>query len=470
MELDIRTLLLVHTLVTVSLAALMALYWRAHPRTPGVGLWTLGTALVGLGTLGGFLRGFVPDLLSIPVAHGALALGTFALWNGIRRFDDKPVRWAGCGALVALLVAFLYYRTDVSPDAPQRLAALSLVLGSGVLLCAGELLSGTPRCVRMTARVAAALFAVVGVSFLLRAIQAVGPAATADLVSHVTARGPHVLVSIVANVLTVFSLLLMAAQRLHHAVEERNAELVLARDRAEAASRAKTQFLAMMSHELRTPLNAIIGFSDVMRSAVFGPLGHERYRVYAEDIHASGHHLLGLITAILDISKAEAGKLEIAPEPVDLPQLVQDAVRLARVDADRKGIHLTVEIAETRPFRADPMALRQILLNLLTNGIKFTASGGRVSLQVHASGSGTAFRVVDDGIGMDPAEIPRLLRPFEQASPGLAAANGGTGLGLPLVDTLVRLHGGRFEIQSHPGRGTAATVWLPQVPSVQAVA
>ena len=461
MVLDVRTLLLVHALVTVSLASLMALYWRAHPQTPGVGLWTAGTALIGLGTLGGVLRGVIPDVVSILVANGAIVLGLLALWNGIRRFDGRPMRWSAGLAAVALLLVLLWHRTYVAPDLVDRIVAASAVMAVGSLFCAGELLCGTPRSVRPTAWAGAALFTVIAVSFLARAVATAIGGPALSLFSSGSAQALHILVSILCNVLSVFCLLLMASQRLHRQIEERNAELALARDRAEQANRAKSQFLAMMSHELRTPLNAILGFSDAMRGGLFGSLGHPRYAEYAGDIHDSGTHLLGLITSILDISKAEAGRLEIAPEPVALRPFVEGLVRIAAAQAGSKGVAVSAEVAEIPCCRVDPQALRQILLNLLSNAVKFTPAGGRVALQVAPEGGGVRFRVADTGIGMDPAEIPRLLRPFEQAAPGLAGATGGTGLGLPLIDTLTRLHGGAFKIDSAPGRGTVATVWIP---------
>jgi signal transduction histidine kinase len=230
---------------------------------------------------------------------------------------------------------------------------------------------------------------------------------------------------------------------------------------------AKEQFLAMMSHELRTPLNAILGFSDMQRSQIFGPLGHPRYLEYAGDIHASGSHLLGLINSILDISKATAGKLEVAVTPVDPLPIAEEMLRIIGHAAHAKRITLTQDPAPPATPRpplcmADPQALRQILLNLLSNAVKFTRPGGSVSLRIVELGRGrVGFIVRDDGIGMDPVEIPRLLRPFEQSFNIYASSNQGTGLGLPIVDALVSLQGGKLRIETGLGKGTTVLVELP---------
>jgi signal transduction histidine kinase len=283
-------------------------------------------------------------------------------------------------------------------------------------------------------------------------------------------QGLHFLVSIVSHILVVGALLMMAAQRLQRQLEDRNADLEAARVRAEEASRAKSEFLAMVSHELRTPLNAVIGFSDIQRNEIYGPLGHPRYREYAEDIHASGKHLLDLITTILDISKAEARKLQVEPVWIDPRPILEAAVRLVREAADAKRIRLSTEIPAA-PLRCfvDPQALKQILLNLLSNAVKFTPEGCAVVVQHRVLADGRAeFVVRDTGIGIAAADLPRLMKPFEQAAHGYARQNGGTGLGLPLVDSLVRLHGGEFRIDSAVGEGTAAIVRLssPEYPEV----
>ncbi|RMD86992.1 MAG: PAS domain S-box protein [Alphaproteobacteria bacterium] len=245
----------------------------------------------------------------------------------------------------------------------------------------------------------------------------------------------------------------------------REEELCRSRDAAELANRAKSEFLANMSHELRTPLNAILGFSEIIGGELLGPLGDPRYREYAEDIHRSGAHLLAIINDILDLSKVEAGRLEIRPHRIDVEELISGAVRLVRERAQTAGLALAVEI--TPPdlaFHADDRLCKQILLNLLTNAIKFTPQGGRISVQASAQPEGGCRLVVaDSGVGMSDDEIRRALMPFGQVDSVLTRSHEGTGLGLPLVSAFVAAHGGRFEIRSEKGAGTTATVILPDV-------
>ena len=232
--------------------------------------------------------------------------------------------------------------------------------------------------------------------------------------------------------------------------------------RAEQANRAKSEFLANMSHELRTPLNAINGFSEIMVGQMFGPLGDPRYQGYASDILASGQHLLALINDILDMSKIEAGKLTLRMEPLDLRDVVDDAVRLMRMRAEAAGLTLLVDIEDDVPeFEADYRALKQVLLNLLSNSLKFTPRGGRVTLRAMAAGDQVRISVADTGIGIPEDDIARLARPFEQVEGQTAKTTQGTGLGLALTKSLIELHHGRLTINSRPGAGTTVAFTLP---------
>ncbi|WP_374310866.1 CHASE domain-containing protein [Dongia sp.] len=240
-------------------------------------------------------------------------------------------------------------------------------------------------------------------------------------------------------------------------------DLRKAREAADASNISKSHFLANMSHELRTPLNAILGFSEIIKNGMFGPVSPPQYREYAEDIFKSGSHLLTLINDILDLSKIEADRMELNIVPLETTSFVAQAVRLVEVLAKERNVRLDASnISECPVIHADERQARQILLNLLSNAIKFTPDGGTVTLSLLDEGDrGSAIKVSDTGIGMTPAEIKRAMERFGQAEPSYSKTTPGTGLGLPLVDGLVRLHGGSLSIESVKGTGTTVTVRLP---------
>jgi PAS domain S-box-containing protein len=258
----------------------------------------------------------------------------------------------------------------------------------------------------------------------------------------------------------------LAQRRLEHQGEDlvRLADdLGLARDQAEAANRAKSEFLAAMSHELRTPLNAIIGFSEIIQSETFGPVGSVKYRSYAEDINDSGQHLLALINDILDLSKVESGLDELYEEDIEVPAVIESVLRLVQQRGGGDGVALDLDIPDDLPLlRGDQRKLKQILANLLTNAIKFTEAGGKVTLRARCrADSGFVFQIIDTGIGIAAEDIPKALSRFGQVDGDLNRQYEGTGLGLPLTKALVELHGGRFDLQSQAGVGTTATVRFP---------
>lgn len=236
-----------------------------------------------------------------------------------------------------------------------------------------------------------------------------------------------------------------------------------ARRRAEEANLAKSRFLASMSHELRTPLNAILGFSEVMSSEVLGPMQNETYRQYSRDIHDSGQHLLDLINEILDLSRVEAGRYQLNEEPVHLRDVVQDCCRLIEVKAANKSIKLVRQFEQAMPrLFADERAVRQITLNLLSNALKFSPSGSEVIIRVGwTTGGGQYLSVTDNGPGIPPDEIPVVLSAFGQGSIAIKSAEQGTGLGLPIVQGLLSVHGGEFELHSRLREGTEAVAIFP---------
>jgi signal transduction histidine kinase len=235
-----------------------------------------------------------------------------------------------------------------------------------------------------------------------------------------------------------------------------------AKEAAEAASRAKTEFLATVSHELRTPLNAIIGFSELMIRGVLGPIGNPQYSEYLEDIHQSGTHLLSIINDILDFSKAEASKLELHESEVDVHQVVIGLTRLLGPRARDAGLALFDRIPSDLPHLwCDERKLKQMLLNLLTNAVKFTPRGGTIEVEASCDETGLTISVRDTGIGIAKADLVRVLQPFVQADNELSRRHEGTGLGLTLVNSMIAMHGGGFHLESEVGTGTAAILNFP---------
>ncbi|HEX5778860.1 MAG TPA: ATP-binding protein, partial [Xanthobacteraceae bacterium] len=233
------------------------------------------------------------------------------------------------------------------------------------------------------------------------------------------------------------------------------------RNRAEDANRAKSEFLANMSHELRTPLNAIIGFSEIMESGMFGELGAEKYHEYCRDIMDSGRYLLDVINDILDMSKIEAGRLRLDLEDMHLDSIVAEAMRVMSVKAEEKCIRIDSDVAASLSLRCDRRALKQILLNLLANSVKFTEEGGRVAVRARESRGYALLMIEDSGIGISREALRRLGRPFEQVESHVTKTHTGSGLGLAIAKSLVELHRGQMRIRSVVNVGTSVIIRLP---------
>ena len=250
--------------------------------------------------------------------------------------------------------------------------------------------------------------------------------------------------------------------RIRGELEAKAVELAATARSLHAANAAKSMFLANMSHELRTPLNAILGFSEIMRDAMLGPLD-QRYRGYAKDIHLSGAYLLRLINDILDTSKIDAGQMHLEQDRIDLAELIGECERLVLERARTAGVAVVCAIGRGfPPIAGDRLRLKQALLNLLVNAVKFTPAGGSVRVSASAARPhGIDIAIADTGIGMEPASIARALEPFQQLDNRLARRYEGTGLGLPLAKSLIELHGGRLTIESAASKGTTARIWLP---------
>ncbi len=252
-------------------------------------------------------------------------------------------------------------------------------------------------------------------------------------------------------------------KRAELALREAKEQAEAAKEQAEVANKAKSEFLANMSHELRTPLNAIIGFSEILEQEVFGPIGSDRYKAYVEDIHNSGNHLLVIINDILDLSKAEAGKLLVEESQVDLPRVVSQGLRMLRPRAEANGVRVVCHFPAFMPFLlADRRLLTQVVINLLSNAIKFTERGGAVVISLGSRADGAyALCVQDNGIGIAAANLDKIREPFVQVASVFSREHEGTGLGLPLVDQIMRLHGGSLEIESEPSVGTKVIARFP---------
>ncbi len=249
-------------------------------------------------------------------------------------------------------------------------------------------------------------------------------------------------------------------------LEETRDEALRKRFEAETANASKTAFLANMSHELRTPLNAILGFSEVMKNEVFGPHANASYKEYSGDIHSSGAHLLSLINDLLDVAKIEAGKMDIDPNPLEVRKTLEGALKIMAPKAREKRQELVIDVeADTPPLYADERALKQILINLVSNASKFTPEGGRISV-IASKAPGGAFQIMveDNGPGIPREKLDRIFTPFNQVDNRYDRQAGGTGLGLALVRGLSELHGGRAWIESEYGRGCKVFVVLPSEP------
>ncbi|WP_375625057.1 ATP-binding protein [Bartonella sp. MU37NMGALS] len=252
-----------------------------------------------------------------------------------------------------------------------------------------------------------------------------------------------------------------SAQQRASEVEKLNKSLKAEKERAESANKAKSEFLANMSHELRTPLNAILGFSDIMLQSTFGPLGSQRYKEYMHDIYNSGTHLLTLINDILDMSKIEAGRFTLDCKNTDLEPIISEAVRTLTPQAQEKNIVVTTNITPELHAEVDGRAMKQIFLNLISNAVKFTPSGGNIDVCAFKKKNSLIFKITDTGVGIPQSAIKKLGQPFEQVENQLTKSHTGSGLGLAISRSLLELHKGKLEITSKEMKGTTVTIIMP---------
>jgi two-component system, cell cycle sensor histidine kinase PleC len=279
-----------------------------------------------------------------------------------------------------------------------------------------------------------------------------------------------VVAAILAAMYGMLLLAVVAGHRIQTRTHEANLRLAANAARAESASRAKSEFVANMSHELRTPLNAIIGFSEILAHETFGPLGAERYKEYATDIHASGSHLLAIINDVLDLAKAESGTFKLTVDEIAIEDVLREAISMLRGRAQSAGVKLALTLAPGLPrVSADPLRLKQIVVNLVGNAVKFSPSGADVMISARAlpKSNEVEISVADTGIGIAAEDMPLVMAPFGQVDSSLARRYEGTGLGLPLSQKFAELMGGDLKIESQPGAGTTVRVTFPAIQSTR---
>jgi signal transduction histidine kinase len=472
--LDISTLFIALFAVIITAGGIMLLSRRWQPDTRSVGIWGGAALCLGIGSLLSAFRDTGPGWLCVLFANVLIIFFPLMIWNGARKFNDRPTLWRKSLAIDGLAVAVMAYYLYVDDSLSARIADASFMIAAGCAAGAWELFRWTARAYRGLSWLTAGALLAVGAAQFARTVIAVTGAPQTSLFAPTIINQAAFLSSIVMAALVMFCLVMLANQQLQVRLAERSTEMEriardrdAARQRAEQANRAKSVFLTMMSHELRTPLNAILGFSELGPMIKVEPPLPAQITDYFGLIHQSGDHLLRMINDILDLSKVEAGKMELERTELDVGDAINSTLHLVAQQADSLGLKLEIVI-DTPPPRlfADERAVRQILFNLLSNAARFTPAGGTVG--VHASAmadGGASLAVHDTGVGIPPDQIARVTLPFEQIDNAYAQSHGGTGLGLPLVDGLVRLHGGSLTIESEVGAGTRVTVRFPPGPA-----
>ena len=480
--LDLRSAFLVASIVDAVFALAILLLWRRdrHGYLPA---WAGGYACLGAAQVLIAARSFIPDLVSIVAANGLVVLGNLLLYFGTSAYYQRPpARWAAWG-IVAASTAVIAWYTYGTPSISARTFLVSLGQLAVLGLHLAQFFGRDWRSRWSGAALAVSFIALYACTLILRCVWTLTDPGSTDFLSITGGQNGIILVQALSGIGIGLGLFNLHSVRLVESAREsetrlaeanealtqltvrlelRNTEYAQARDFAETASRSKSQFLANMSHELRTPLNAIIGFSEMIRDGMLGPVA-PTYRDYAADINRSGHHLLQLVSDILDVSRAEAGHLALNEEICDPARVIDNSVVMVRDTAQQGRVTIKVAVAHDTPWLfADERRLRQILLNLLSNAIKFTLPGGTVTISLALESEGALLVAVEDnGIGMTEAHIQIALTPFGQVDSQLNRKYEGAGLGLPLTRQLVELHDGELEITSRLGQGTRITARFP---------
>jgi signal transduction histidine kinase len=480
---DVRSTLLFSGMIDAVFAVAIILLWR-RDRHQYLRAWSAGYGALALAQVLVAGRGYVPDLVSIIVGNGMVVLGNALLYFGTSMFYARRAgTWAVAAIFVGTMAGFVYF-TYAVPNINTRTLLISVAQLALLSMHLAQFYGPSWRVQWSGSALAMFFIGLYGCAMIGRCVWVLTSPETANFFAATNSQTAALLVQALSGVgiglglcnlhaVTLIDGARLSERRLAEAnqsltqltvrLELRNTEYAQARDYAEAASRSKSQFLANMSHELRTPLNAIIGFSEMIRDTMLGPIGTAGYRDYAADINRSGLHLLQLVTDILDMSKAEAGHLALNEEICDPARVIDSSVSMVRDTARNAQVMLQVASMDDTPWLfADERRLRQVLINLLSNAIKFTLPGGRISVALAVDAEGLlAFEVEDSGIGMSEAHIEIALTPFGQVDSRLNRKYEGAGLGLPLTRQLLELHDGELDIASELGRGTRVTARFP---------
>ncbi|HYE50188.1 MAG TPA: HAMP domain-containing sensor histidine kinase [Azospirillaceae bacterium] len=473
MVLEAPTLFVVTAAVAGAIAFIFAAFARLRREVPGFSWWVWSGAVSFLGICILFARGAIPMGVSVGLGNGVLLAGALMTWAGVRRFNGaERVAWVVPALSVAAvtLVLPLLQRTPSDFHLRTFLASGSLAVVYAFL--AVEMFRRGPRPFRPSAVVATAGFVLLALSLGTRSLSGLAAVGTPDLFQPTQLQGVLIMANVAFMVVHSVGLILMAMDRLQEKLQRTAEALRLAlddrdaaRQRAEEANLTRSTYFSLLGHELRTPLQAVIGYAELIQ--VTAEDQDAPHLPHVETIRQSGRHMLSIVEGILTLAKAETGLLEIDPGEVDLAGAAAFAAGMVAPAAEARGVRVGVAVPPGRLVAAaDGQAIRQVLLNLVANAVKFAAPGGTVSVAARDDGNGgIEVAVEDDGPGIDLARVPTLLRPFQRADNRYRSAAGGTGLGLPLSAVLLSLHGTELRFAHAEPRGTRVSFTLKAVPA-----
>ncbi|MEW5735092.1 MAG: response regulator [Thermodesulfobacteriota bacterium] len=454
---DMRTLAVVYCAILISLSMAMAYVAATRPRYPGFLAWTFSTAWCAAGLLLIGLRGVLPDFISILFANLMIFFGMAFICRGLNQFAQAPANnWFDFGPLAVALPIYIHY-TFTTNSMQMRLVWGSLFLSYYFLRGAIISWRKLPRVMGGRNLLLTGSFAFIGLLTLVRSVVTlfVGDPHGSELGGDLL-QGSFLLLMLFGNNLMTLNFIVINSQRLEKDLTDAERRTQAAREQAEAANEAKSRFLANMSHEIRTPMNAVIGMAHLAMDAGEGP----KRREYLSTIAQSGRTLLSIVNDILDYSKIEAGKIELEESRFELDEVLSQVESVVRLGASEKDVELIFQVHPETPFafRGDPLRLKQVLVNLVGNAVKFTEKGEvGVSIEPQGSAEGLAeilFTVWDTGIGLEPGQAEGLFRPFVQADSSMTRQYGGSGLGLSISKGLVECMQGRIWAEGRQGGGS----------------